>query len=260
MDNQNYSYEDLQKLDVIDILKEEEKEEEVKEEVKETEVTEQIKETPKEEEIEEIDPKDLVEQAAKKAVEEYVEANKPEDEKLSEQEEYQRWADKFKEEKGKEPTWTEVALHLEETTLEKIEKRQEEKQRLETERLNEIKRIEEEQVKKFNDTIDLQLNELYEDGKLTPIKDEKNPSDQGVVERMALFKAMQETNNKRISEGKPPVYSIKEIYAFHYTKPTVQPAGADAPVSMGKGSTPPDDNEEMDYRELKRPWSFFGKR
>lgn len=253
-----YSYLDIHKNKVI-TLDEEEKEE--------------VEEKPKEEEVEEIDPKDLVDQAAQEAANKVIEAQKEEarlaqeeaDRKAKQEEEENRnpaqeYLDKVKAE-GKEPTWEDAFKTIEERATQKaietLEKRQAEQKASEEARIAESQRIEQEQVKKFNDTIDLQLDELYSDGKLTKIKDANNPSDQGVVERKALFTAMQETNNKRISEGKPPVYSIKEIYAFHYTKPNARPAGEDAPVSMGKGASAPDNSEEVDYRELKKPWSFF---
>jgi len=253
-----YSYSDLHKPDV-----------EEKEEVQAPEDTEVEKE-------EELDPKALAEQVAKETADKVIlaqqEAEKArleaEEDRLKEEakknyDPAKEYLDKAKAE-GKEPTWEDAFREIEKNATERALQALEDKQRLAEEQRSkaeaETKRIEEEQIKKYNDVVDMQLKELYDDGKLTAIKDKDNPNDQGVLERKALFTAMQETNNKRIAEGKPPVYSIKEVYAFHYKRPSAQPAGADAPVTMGKGNSSPNDNEEIDYRELKRPWSFFGKR
>jgi hypothetical protein len=61
---------------------------------------------------------------------------------------------------------------------------------------------------------------------------------------------MVDVNVARVKEGKDPIMDI-ELIAYKYYKPkAVQPAGADAPVSMGKQSGGTEDAQEMDYREI----------
>jgi len=61
---------------------------------------------------------------------------------------------------------------------------------------------------------------------------------------------MTDVNEKRAKEGKPVIYSIKEIFYEHYKKPTREVPGADAPVFGKSGHTSPDKSGEIDYREI----------
>jgi hypothetical protein len=104
----------------------------------------------------------------------------------------------------------------------------------------------EEKIKNFNRYVDEQLDELHAAGKI-----DKNNKEQ----RKALFTAMLEVNQARAKEGKQPIYSVKEIFYEHYKVPTSQPAGADAPVSMG-GFTPPEDKSEINYNDIHNSRGF----
>lgn len=99
--------------------------------------------------------------------------------------------------------------------------------------------------KTFNDQlqkeIDEDLTDLWTGGKLTKMKDPKDPNDPGVKDRNALVQTAVEVNSKRIAEGKPLIRSLKIIYYEHYLPQrdkllNPKPAGHDAPV-MGNEST-----------------------
>lgn len=108
------------------------------------------------------------------------------------------------------------------------------------------------EVKRFNDFVDSQVAELVEDGKLPGVENALNPADPGLVARKQLFQTMMDVNVERQKKGKPPVYSIKEVYYEHFDKKAdEEPAGADAPVSPGK-SAPQGEPKEVDYREVHK--------
>lgn len=215
---------------------------------------------------------EMVKKATEDAIKTYVASQSPQttgQQKSAAQE----FMDKMKEQ-GKTPSWQDAFDFLEQRAEKKyFEIQESEKKKAEEARMAEEKATKEreeaqqkandEAIKRFNEIIDSQLNELYEDKKLTPIKDKNNPNDQGVMERKALFEAMLKVNNDRLAQGKPPIQSIKEVYAFHYTRPTAKKvSGSDAPVSIARGTPAKDDSEEIDYREISStPFrNFFKKR
>jgi len=252
-----YDYEDVHNKDLDEIADDKVVEEKVEEKTEPPKEPEPPKEEVKVEE-EPLSAEELADDIANKI----AEKNKPVEVEQTEEEKYKAWAKDFEEENGRVPTWTDVASHLEETTLKKLEDREVEKQEQIKKEQQEREEIEKKKVEEFNKVVDEDLDDLYKNEKLTPIKDKDNPSDQGVLERKALFQAMLETNQERVKEGKRPIYSIKEIYYEHYSKPKAQPAGADAPISLGKGTSPSQGEEqEIDYVKdvHSKPWSFFKK-
>ena len=100
----------------------------------------------------------------------------------------------------------------------------------------------EQKQKAFNNYVDEQLDELHVSGKIN-----KNDPKQ----RTALFQKMMEVNDERVKTGKPPIYSVKEIFYEHYTPPTAQVAGADAPVSAGRGNAQVSNDEEYSYKDIR---------
>lgn len=214
---------------------------------------------PKEEPVEKVEEKEIEpSQLAKEIIQGVAEEMTPKEETVV-KDEYQEFFDKIKAEKGREPNWIELSKFLNEQAIATVEKRQEDKAKVAQEEEEKARKSQEELSKRYNAQIDEELEEIYNKGDLTPIKDAKNPSDQGVVERKALFQAMLDVNIQRQKEGKPPILSISRIfYGGYYTKPNVQPAGADAPVSMGSGSPAGESEQEIDYvKDVKRPWSAF---
>lgn len=255
-----YTNEELHKQSLRDIA-------ENKEPPKEVEEKKQEEEIPLEKVGEEIAEKtakrllDEQEARAKAAKEqEAEEAKRAAEAAKTPEQEYQEIRDTFEKEKGRTPTWDELAVKIEERTLEKLERKQ--KEALETEqKTQKAQQEEQERVnKQINAVIDDELADLYSAGKLTKIQDPKNPNDPGVVERKALFAQWQSVNTERKAKGLPEIMSATRIYEFHFKKPTIQPAGADAPVFGNRGSSvTPQDSQKINYaRDIKgKRWSWF---
>lgn len=138
-----------------------------------------------------------------------------------------------------------------------------EEEKKKTEAAEQAKKVEEETVKSAWDAINIELNDLYRMGKLTPIKDADNKSDQGVLEREELMKQWSQENNKRRIENKPQIMSATQFVEFYYKRPTAQPPGADLPIAGNTGSSKGQadaENPGYTYKDLKKPWSIFGRR
>ena len=253
-----YSNEDLHKESVEEIAKNTEIPE-VTPEVTPTVTPETpVTPTPPEEEEIEIEPEQMIEEITNKVVEKMTPA-----EKEVAKNKYSEFFDKVKAEKGRDPNWIEVSQFLEDQAVERIKLEQKASEEAQVKAKEEENKATEAFTKRFNSQVDEELEELYKSGNLTAIKDAKNPNDQGVVERKALFQAMLDTNAKRANEGKDAILSIARIfYGGYYTKPSAKVAGEEAPISMGKG-TPGggEDEQEIDYnKDIKKPWSFFQKK
>ncbi len=258
-DDPGYSYEDIQKESVREIA----------ENTEEPKKPEEKKEEPKEEKppVEEpkLDPKQLAEDAAKSALEAQEAKRKADEEALQAQKqadpttEYQEIVKDFEKKEGRTPTWEELAVKIEERTIEKLEARQAEKAKVEAEeRVRQEKQAQTEK-ERLNTYVDDRLALLYQNNMLTPMKDKSNPSDQGVVERRALFAEMAKRNEERRAQGKELIYDPVDIVLSGWKRPTTnQVPGADAPVAGNQSSqTPSGSEEEYSYADIKKPWSFW---
>lgn len=214
-----------------------------------------------------IDPEKIAEDAARKVLaeqeakqqaeeQERIKADAPEP--TDKEKAYTDWAEKFNQEKSRPPTYLEAMEFVEQRAVESIEANQAAKEaeaKAEQERQTSEMA---ENTKRLDTIIDDELLDLYKANKLTPIKDPTNPSDQGVVEKKALFTKWAEVNAERRREGKPDILSATRIYEFYYQKPNAQPPGADAPVVGNRGAAvAPSSEQNYSYADLKRPWSFF---
>lgn len=252
-----YSHEDLKKESFRDIASNTEIPDEPKEE---TPIEEQ-KEEPKVE-FDEEKYKKIADEAAVRAADEVerrrVEAEKANEEPKEAKTEYQEIVDEFTDREGRTPTWDELAVKIEERTIEKIEARQVEKTQAEIQEKETQRKTYEEEQKRIDVFVDDEMAELYKHQKLTPIREKDNPSDQGVVERKSFFKQWGDVNTQRRNEGKPEILSATRIYEYYYKKPSAQPAGYDAPIAGNRGSTiSPTQEQEYSNADLKKPWSFF---
>lgn len=259
-----YSYDDLHKEPIKNIAENKELPEEKPPEPTEEEKTKaeaeakekadlEAKAKEKEEEVA-VKPEELAEDIGKRIAEKLA------PEKKVSKDKYDEFFDKVFAEKGREPNWKELSEFLENQAIERVASKQKEEAEARKKTEEDIKKANEEFTKRFNSQIDEELEELYKSGNLTAIKDPNNPSDQGVIERKALFQAMLDTNAKRVAESKDTILSLVRIfYGGYYTKPTAQPAGSEAPISMGKGTPASSEGEqEINYvKDVRRPWSFF---
>ena len=105
----------------------------------------------------------------------------------------------------------------------------------------------------LNHRLELDMNELYNEGKLPRIKDENDPDDEGVKARNELFQTGIETNRQRVAKGLPPVSDIKRIFYENYEPDDEQPAGEDAPIMGNRpDSTSYEDDNKISYQDLHK--------
>lgn len=219
----------------------------------------------------EVPLEDVVAQTTKKTVEEIRAQEKADEEARVAAEQHTptaqeqaaiEWEKKFTADNNRRPTYLEAMNYVKTVAIEDIkaeqaaeaEKKQQEQTALENQRTEENKRLDE--------VIDDEMEDLYNAGKLTRIKDANNPNDQGVIERKALFAKWAEINAQRAKDGKPQIISATRVYDFHYQKPNAQPPGANAPVAGANNSgVAPSEETKLDYlKDVKgKPWSWFKK-
>lgn len=185
------------------------------------------------------------------------EANKEPDPK---EKAYLDWEKQFTGDKGRQPSYLEALQFVEEQARANLKAEQEQVVKDEQERQQQAQAAQEAEAKEINRIVDDEIAELYEKGKLTSIKDPNNPSDQGAVERQALFAKWAEVNADRRTKGLPEIISATRIYENYYTKPNAQPPGENAPIAGNSGSATAATEEEYSYADIKRPWSMFKKR
>jgi hypothetical protein len=127
--------------------------------------------------------------------------------------------------------------------------------------------VREERRQQLNKYWDEQLTELRAQGKIPDFSDtvkeklqkgevlsDEEREDAGLTAQVDLVKRMNEVAADRRTQGKPPIYNLKEIYYEHYDKSTGERAGADAPVSGGRTSVKPapTGEEELPYEDLHK--------
>ena len=251
----SYNYKDIQSESIREIATNTELPEDKLEKLEEKvvtpdEVTKPEDETPLE---------DVIKAVVKETAEELKPKEEPkEPEPTDKEKKYLDWEKKFNTDNNRPPSYLEALSFVEEQAQLGIEEKQKAAAKAQEEEQAKAKTAQEEQDKRLNAIVDDELNDLYNANKLTKITDPNNPSDQGVVERKALFAKWQEVNTQRRAEGKPEILSATRIYEFYFTKPNAQPAGADAPISGNKGSTTtPNEEQTYTYKDIKKPWSFF---
>lgn len=259
IDPPDYKYEEINKQEMSEIARSEppkgNESETIKEEpVKEPEINaEEIAKKAAEEALAQQEAKRLAEEAAKPKE---VPPVPTEADKL------EKFRADFVTNKGREPTWVELAVYIKEdnkaeTKAELIAEQQAAYREYQQEQqaLKEAKEAEDKQVNAF---VDDGLQELYANNKLTKIVDPNNPLDPGVIEKKSLFAKWAEVNMERKAKGLPEIFDVTRVANYHWTKPNTQPAGADAPVQGSRSSaTAGDDGSQYTNADLKKPWGWF---
>lgn len=156
-------------------------------------------------------------------------------------------AEKFRAEHGRNPTWHELTPFIAEEVRAQIKQEQEAEAEEAKKEAELEKKTKEERQKIFETQLDEELEELYSSNKLPKIVDKDDPKDYGKQVREALFAKMIEVNGKRAEEGKTPISSVSRIYNNYFTVPKRGAAGADAPISAGRGGAASNDSTELDY-------------
>lgn len=249
----NYT-EDLKDKSMEQIAAEPEKVEEPVEEVKE--------EAPVESETEEIefDPQALKEEAVVEAEKRLLDKLKGSDAKETKEnvDEYQQWAEGFSQSHGgKAPEWKDAFSWMEERAITRLEDRQAKKAQEQLTQQEEASKAEATQMDTVNKYVDEQLNDLYTSGKFPRIQNAEDPNDVGTINRKALFEQTMKINKERLDKGLPSK-TIKEVFYEDFKAPNQQPAGANAPISAGRGSAVQGDSEEIDYiKDVRGARSFM---
>lgn len=228
---------------------------------KEVETEEPAKTEPAKEEKKEIDPelmkKEIAEKVSRETVEKIAQALTGQDKTTQAQKDkYEEVAEQFFAKHGRNPSWFELVPFIKEDLKADMKKEAEIEKKTAEEQKKQVESANLAREGAFNKYIDEQLNDLLVQGKLPKPVDPKNEKDPGVVARKALFQTMMEVNQKRVSENKPPIYSLKEIYYEHYKAPNAQPAGWDAPVSAGRTNMTPEPVDDFSYADIHKPKSF----
>src|SRR3990167_8094823 len=194
---------------------------------------------------------EAAEEAARKVVEESKKVEPPKEEVNEpepQEKEYEDWVEGFQKDKGRRPTYMEAMEFVSTKVEENIAKKEEVKVKEAEETQKQQQQEQQEERDRINRFVDDELQELYSSGRLTKIEDPNNPSDQGVIERKALFQAWQTVNQQRRTEGKPEIISATRIFEFYYKKPNQQPAGEQAPIAGAQNSGEvPSENKDIDY-------------
>jgi hypothetical protein len=248
-----------------EFLGEEVKNDKVVQPVEEKKVEPVIEKEPVVDEVE-IDPEkmkaEIAETVKKETVDKITKALTGKEETTKEErDKYEVIAENFAKEKGRNPTWFELVKFIKDDIRQELKNETEQEKQSREELIKKNKQVEQERSKAFNTYIDEQLNELLKSGKLPKVVNKDDPNDIGVKSRKALFQTMMEVNTDRVKTGKAPIYSVKEIFYEHYKAPNTQPAGADAPISVGRGNAAVDSGEDYSYGDVHKKsfLDFFRK-
>jgi hypothetical protein len=123
-----------------------------------------------------------------------------------------------------------------------------ERQRVETE-TKQQQEVQAKQNEYLNNQIEKDVDFLFGMNLLPKIKDEKNPEDEGVKARQALFATGIKVNQERLAKGELPISDIKVIYKDYYKKLTN--ANAQAPV-MADGAHTVISEDKLDLPNIRK--------
>jgi hypothetical protein len=196
--------------------------------------------------------KELREEVAKEVKETLVESIQGK--KEGDSDEYEKFRRGFFAKEGRQPNWKEVADFVKEGAKRELRAEEEARQKQVQEDQKKEEQSAKENREKWNSYWDSQIDELTSSGKI-PKVEKQDKSDPGVQARSALFEAMIKVNQQRMSDGKPQITSLKEIFYEHYTSPTRQPAGWNAPVA-GKSRGGSSESVQDAYTPADRKKSF----
>lgn len=129
----------------------------------------------------------------------------------------------------------------------------------------EVKKMEEEKVasqKQYEQQMEKEYNTMW-DNQIKSLQD-KNPTLKS-KEGLRNFWEQLKTHNEALdAQGLPVTANLAEFYALHYQPFTVQPAGADAPITGANANTPAmSQGEDYDYHSIhsaKSMWDLLPKR
>lgn len=226
--------------------------------------SQQTKETPKEEEKEvetkeeeteevEFDPEQFKKDTVKEVGDTIVKALQGKDAAETQEnvDEYQVWADKLFKETGEAPDWKQAAEFIKEKA--KSEIRAEQDKATQEAKVEQDKQAQAQQTEqtRVNTYVDKQLDDLYASNRMPKVRNAEDPNDIGITVRKALLEQAMKVNKDLVDKGLP-TKTIKEVFYEDFKSPARQPAGAEAPISAGRGAASHDNEQELDYvRDVK---------
>lgn len=152
---------------------------------------------------------------------------------------------------NRELTYTEalefVTTHATETAIKKIEEKQQAEKDAQDTKDKEAKEAQTKQEEANFKYWQGQLQDMETSGML-PKMTEPKAGDKGFDARLKLYGFMQST-----WKGEAPLTNLYEVYTkFYKSEENKQPAGGDAPVSMGSQPAGGEEKEQLKYSEIHR--------
>lgn len=163
----------------------------------------------------------------------------------TEKDDYDTFVDEYAAKNGgKAPEWKEVAMFLEDRAVKRVKDEQKTQVELAKQAESQAK-AQQEAVANENFKIWQSQLEDMESKEMLPKMEKPVVGDAGFDARVQLYGHMQGT-----WKTQAPSTNLWEVYAKFYKPQSKQPAGADAPVSMGDSGGMEDESKEYTYAEI----------
>lgn len=166
-----------------------------------------------------------------------------------EKDDYEKFVDDYTEKNGKAPEWKQVAMFLEERAVKRVKEEQVAQETAKKEEETTAAKLQEDQNTENFKVWQGQLQEMEDKGML-PKMAKPEVGDSGFDARVKLYGHMQAT-----WQTPQPSTNLWEVHAKYYTNEpsgSQQPAGHDAPVSLGQGGGNADEGKDYKYSEIRR--------
>lgn len=153
------------------------------------------------------------------------------------------------EKEGRNPTYKEALDYVRDSIKKEQDQKEQEKENKSKAEEEEKTKRQEEYKRSLNEMWDIQIEELRESGKIPKIENKDDKNDPGIIAEKELAEAAIEYNKER--DEKHQDWNLKSVYYEVYQNKNKQPAGYDAPVSMGKKSVE-NGKKELTYDEIHK--------
>jgi hypothetical protein len=162
----------------------------------------------------------------------------------AEKDEYDTFVDDYTAKNGKAPEWKEVAIFLKDQALQELKNEQKAEADAKVKADAEAKEATEKQNAENFKVWQGQLDDMETRG-LLPKMEKAEVGDPGFDARVKLYGFMQTTWNTP-----NPSTNLYEVHTKYWKDEPRQPAGADAPVSMGESGGVSDDPDDYKYSDI----------
>ena len=164
-----------------------------------------------------------------------------------EKDDYDKFVDDYTEKNGKAPEWKQVSMFLEERAVQRIKDEQKAETEAAKKAEDDLKATQEATATENFKVWQGQLQEMEDKGML-PKMEKPEEGDEGFDARVRLYANMQAS-----WKTGTPITNLYEVYTKFYKAEAArgkQPAGGDAPVSLGSGGAGEDDTKSYTYDEI----------